>query len=265
MARSPLLLTLLLAAAAAANAQSTTDDSNLLRGPEVVDRDVPGVTSTFGETDAPVRGRERPVRHNVFMEALASLVGPDVPAELRATAEQEAQVRDLDEAFKAEQRAYYRTHRDAFRELRTLAAEARAIREQADNGVQPTEEQRAALQRLRELRDAGPKAEDAHARMWAVLTEPQQQYVRARLDEAQQPRDGMMQADRRPTPAAVPNADIELDDRWQRLLLRIQDLPEAQQRRIYQRLEQHVRRLEETPDRREPPSMNDIDVPNAAS
>ncbi|MEO1128782.1 MAG: DUF2065 domain-containing protein [Planctomycetota bacterium] len=263
MTRFPLLLTLLLATAAA-NGQDTADDSSLLRGPDVVDRDVPGVNSTFGDTEAPMRGRERPIRHDVFMEALASLTAPSVPAELRATADQQARVRDIDEAYKAEQRAYFRSNRDEYRELRALAAEARAIREQADEGVQPTPEQLAAVQRLRDLRAAGPQAEEAHARMWAVLSAPQQAYVRSRLDQAQ-PNEGMMQTDRRPEPAAAPSADIELDDRWKRLLQRIQSLPDAQQRRIYQRLEQHLRRLEETPDRREPPSMNDVDVPNTSS
>lgn len=53
-------------------------------------------------------------------------------------------------------------------------------------GGNPTPEQRAALERLREIRDAGPSVLEAQTKAWNVLNDQQQAFVQTRIDEARE-------------------------------------------------------------------------------
>ena len=107
--------------AAAQNSDDTKkkdDPSQVLKGPEVDDRDVPGSSSTFGDsTMDPVKGRERPVPHMAFMAALKGLTGDDVPKNLHASEAQADEIKSLDQEFRDARRAYMQEHRDEIQSL----------------------------------------------------------------------------------------------------------------------------------------------------
>ncbi len=97
---------------------ATDEPAEVLRGPEVEDRDVPGSDSTFGDPEMkPMRDKERPLPHRAFMAALRGLGGEDAPPELRATEAQRDEVREIEREFLDARRAYMQKHRDEIREL----------------------------------------------------------------------------------------------------------------------------------------------------
>ncbi|MEZ6235302.1 MAG: hypothetical protein R3B68_14030 [Phycisphaerales bacterium] len=59
-----------------------------------------------------------------------------------------------------------------------------AVRQRLSENATP--EQRAAAERLREIRNAGPSVLEAQTQAWNVLTEPQQAFVHERLEEGRQ-------------------------------------------------------------------------------
>lgn len=67
---------------------------------------------------------------------------------------------------------------------RPARAPEQIIRERI--GQNPTPEQRAALDRLRQIRDSGPSMLEAQTLAWNILTQPQQQHAQTHLDQARQ-------------------------------------------------------------------------------
>lgn len=211
--------------AAAQNSDQTkpNDPAQTLKGPDVKDRDVPGSKSSFGDSQMdPAKGRERPVPHMMFMAALRSLTGDDVPKDLHATQDQADTIKSLDQDFRDARRAYMKEHadeiRDLMKQIRPGGADRpqhrRAQRPRSGDSDQPgrqgapgprgprgapgdgpgpridpstlNDEQRAALDKLKEIRAKGPSIEDCHTKMWAVLTPEQQAYVKGRIAEMQE-------------------------------------------------------------------------------
>lgn len=198
---------------------ATKTDEPVLKGPEVKERSVPGVVSTFGQGGEARRMAER-IPPEVLREALGVLTRDDAPPEIRATDEQKQKFTAITDELRAAVRAYMAEHRDELIELRREAnlsgraaqeldraigrrggagaaagdGDARRQRPQrpeekgADAAAPMTEEttpeqQEAARQRLRELMAGAPKIEDYLTRVWEGLSPAQREAVEAKLDE----------------------------------------------------------------------------------
>lgn len=140
-----------------------------------------------------------------------------------------------------------------------------------------------ALTRLREIRDGAPRPGDAQERVWHVLTEPQQAFVRVRLDEfkARQFEQRQMERLRRErgdaaadaaAPARDPSlaADPELRGLPEVARRRLESLPPEQRAAAVERLKQRLRQRAQPSDgadapvrrpAKPPPPIKDIDVP----
>ncbi|MCB9840178.1 MAG: hypothetical protein H6809_00830 [Phycisphaeraceae bacterium] len=164
-----------------------------------------------------------------------------------------------------------------------------AIRQRLTENATP--EQRAAAERLREIRDAGPSVLEAQTQAWNVLTEPQQAFVLERLEQgrrrAEAQRDEMYveemagrlraeNAQRPGRPLAAPGASqpAQPGSAAERLHRLIDRLSPEQQERLLQMLEARMGdRLDGAPQARPgqagarrpvspaPPTMDQIDVP----
>lgn len=100
---------------------------DILRGPDIQDRDVPGAPGTFGEPTGRDRKRsgaaDQRVRHRAFMEALRSLGGEEVAPDLRLTEVQGEQIKSIAEEFRTAMDTYRADHKaeiDALREKAQL-------------------------------------------------------------------------------------------------------------------------------------------------
>lgn len=187
-------ISLVLLAGAAVPVTAEPADSAPLSGPEVEDRDLPGIFERFGEPaagDPAARSGRLPPR--LFFGTLKSLASEETPPELRPTPEQEEQIRAIVEEFRDDMRAFQEEHSE---EIAALRAEAgMSPRRGRGPGGQPpppsppgdrelTPEQRAAGQKLKALMEQGPDFKAAFADVWTLLTPPQQEYLRVRIDEA---------------------------------------------------------------------------------
>lgn len=184
----------------------------VLKGPEVKDRDVPGVAGAFGTGARRMAERIPP---EVLREALGVLLGEDVAPDLRASEEQATRIRAIGEEFRAAQRAYMAEHRAELIELRREANLTGRGAQEIDRAIgrarpgdaprersrqrdtEPTmeqegsmpmdsaaqEKQDAARQRLRTIMEGAPRVEDFYTRIWESLTEPQRKAVDGKLDE----------------------------------------------------------------------------------
>lgn len=187
-------------------------DEAVLKGPEVKDRDVPGVPGAFGSGTGARRMAER-IPPEVLREALGTLLGDDAAPDVRADEALARQIRGIEQEYRAAQRAYMAEHRDEMIELRRDANLAgrgaqevdRAIgrprpgetprerRRDADSAMDGSdspmmsdatdEKQSAARQRLRQIMEGAPRVEDVATRVWESLSAPQRAAVEARLDE----------------------------------------------------------------------------------
>lgn len=180
--------------AAAAGQPRPAEQPDPLSGPKVRGRDVPGVEGRFGgEPAGPQRARRAlPVR--VFEEALGALRGPEAPADLRLSVEQEERVDALLEDYRARVRAYLREHRGelggAAREpLRRALREGRAPRRRGGPDApamepgRPMEGEERARERLAELRQNMPRFDDWQVKVWAELRQDQRKAVESRMEE----------------------------------------------------------------------------------
>jgi DNA-binding MarR family transcriptional regulator len=258
-----------------------------LSGPKVEDHAPPGAGPGFGGSPRGRREGGMTIPMPVFMRSVQAALGEDAPEGVRATPEQMARVRAVLDEFNREQREFMREHAEELRRLRAAGAEVpRPLRggrpgsegEPMRDRTDPmSDEDRAAMmERLRELRERGPKPEDSQKKVWTLLTPAQQAAVQARLDEwraelqrieaeryAQRQVQQMQGRDRASPPArpalpgrerpaapgagAAPGGDApaspapmgpEMRERFQRLLERLS--PEEREQ-LLQRLEERLR------------------------
>lgn len=160
---------------------------DVLSGPKVQDRSVPGVQSQFGEQMDP-RQRAIAVPNEVFMRIVRSLGEEETPADAKLTPEQRQQIQTIADTFQAESRAFMRQNMEELRNLR----EQTGVRGNPGNGAPQrpaagppmSEEERAKLvARLQELNNARPSPDAAHTQIYAVLNPAQQEIVRAQVDQ----------------------------------------------------------------------------------
>lgn len=168
-----------------------------LRGPEVKDRVVPGVDGRFTSGKDPNRrayGDRIPP--NVFRRAMDVILAPDAPSDLRLDDAKREEFIGLVQSFEKETRAYQTAHRDEIRTLREQAGGRGKGKGDAGNGenAKPSSgesmmsegesaNQIAARERLREIQEGAPKAEDVYTKIWAQLNPAQQQAVDGALNE----------------------------------------------------------------------------------
>ncbi len=200
----PILALLLSAGAAIAQPPPPHDQRapDPLRGPDVRDRQVPGVNGSFGE---PGGDKKRMVNENrlpprVFRDALGPILSPDAPENLRVTDEQRTRYQGWMDDFQKSIGAYMKEHREELGELRRKAGEPGGPRRPNQGGPggpqgkpqNPDEVMRpdgdpketgAARERLQAVMAGAPKIEDLYTKIWTELKPDQQKAVDAKLDE----------------------------------------------------------------------------------
>ncbi len=171
------------------------EPANPLSGPSVETKVAPGSNGVFGSGKEGGKARgEREIPHRDFMQAVQNALGEDAPEDVRASAELEQKIRAISSEFTSAQRTYAQENRATIAQLRELERPAKkdakkpdAKGEESMQGEAPamSDDDRAAMmEKLREVRDKAPKAADAHTKIWALLSEPQQAAVQVKLDEA---------------------------------------------------------------------------------
>lgn len=184
-----------------------------LKGPDVKDRNVPGVAPDFGMT---VEGKRRfadRMPPEIFRKALGVLTAADAPADIRATDEQRETFRTSVEGFEQQVREYRKSHASEIAELRKAAGEiGPAGGKERPNGkgskdagggggggspnemsgpgeamkeLTPDEQKQRdeARVKLRTLMEGAPKIEAVYTQVWASLSDPQKKAVETKLDE----------------------------------------------------------------------------------
>lgn len=191
-----------------------------LSGPAVQDRKVPGVDGAFGERKA-ARPGQNEYPPQVVRKALEEALGASAPEGVKATEAQSKKIRELMEAFAAEQKKFMEENRGV------MGEGARGARRPGLKGPggagggagggegmgEMTEQERAALmERMREMRDKMPKFADTQTKVWAELNDAQKKAVQVKLDEwrtAQQKKEAERYAQRqtqKQQPTTAPGA-----------------------------------------------------------
>lgn len=281
--------------------QPNDQDASALKGPAVIDRNVPGAGGDFGMDRAPGRRLER-VPPDVFRRAIAVLSADDAPADIRATPEVRAMIRTLVDGFEQEVRAFRRENAKELEALRLAAGEP--ARRGADRARQSDDamkelspaEQKArddARLKLRELTARGPKIEDVYTKVWTELTEPQRAAVQAKLDEwrdkeakrredeyvrrrtkerpvdvsARQPKSDDSMASTTMTSKTSSDDDARMKSRRDRLLRFFNRLSPEEQEQLLKRLEERSRPRRragggEEPSKKAPADPERVNIPN---
>lgn len=237
-----------------------------LSGPPVKEDRPAGLGGQFGEGRMDRRGpmmERTPIR--VYQQAIAKLRGEEAPADLRLTEEQDKQIKEIEQEFRAAaRRAAERARRDGGQRRRPAEGE---------DAMNPAQ--------MEEARRAAPRPEDAAVKIYAVLNDKQKAFVEADVqkqrEEIERKRseeyikremaknDGQPKPDVRPAVRPAPAAEPR--ERFRRLMERIQQLPPEEREQLLQRLEQEIERRTAEPrrqregERKPAPSMKDVDVP----
>ena len=237
-----------------------------LGGPEVRERRPPGAEQPFGEPGTRAR-RAQALPHRAFMEAIRPLrrgADSDAPAQLRLTEEQDKEIAALDAEYTATMRRSMAQAREEMEEMgvevdRPRRGEGRGVPEGRPPADRLSPDQRARAEAL--MRNA-PRAADWQTKMFAVLSEPQQDFVRARLEQTRrrvEERRGQQEMERRlrdrpagpqGAPAAAPAAPGR--ERLRRIAELMSRLPEGEREQLLTRIERELeRRVGDRPDGQE--------------
>jgi hypothetical protein len=204
--------------ALASDPQTDKADKPVLRGPDVKEGAAPGGAGSFGGQK---QGKfaERPLPHQFFVRAFGVLRQDSTPADARLTDGQEASLREINAGFVKEQSEFFQKNRAEaakfsealgvtppkeqneratrrwMEQLRAAAAPRPGKKADAKKGEKPEEKpddmqmmdqdqaaRTEAVAGLKAIMERAPKAEDTHAKMWAVLTEAQKPLVQQELD-----------------------------------------------------------------------------------
>lgn len=164
-----------------------------LGGPAVEDRAPPG-DRPFGNPEGGKgagKFAQRGAKHGMFLRAVADLDGP-----MALTDEQEKQLREIEGAFREQMKAFRDEHAEEFKALRESVGgggrggEGRPERGKRD-GANVDPKMKEAREKMRALMEKAPKPDESQARMWAVLTDEQRGFVKARMEDmGKQAREG---------------------------------------------------------------------------
>lgn len=217
-----------------------------LKGPKVDDGGVPGERRRFTDSQGGPRERmQRELPTRAYVRAIESLKGESVPAADRLTAEQETKIKSIAQDFEKSQREYREKNREEVRGLLPKLTEEERRRAAAllgqwggrgegqrrgegrgPEGAKPMGEQDgmmsepapsaadsdAAKARLREIADGAPKAADAHAKMFAVLSGSQKELVQKELVKIREQTQNRPAGGQQGRPAAGGGPVTSIDD-----------------------------------------------------
>lgn len=258
-----------------------------LGGPPVHDRDVPGTGNTFGEPMPGENPKATPrVAPRVFFDALRSLNSDQAPPPIRPTPEQRDELHSIIEEFKAEARAFrdgdQNRTRPPERENRRPRPERDPRHQRAGDappppprGDQPGPPPPSRDDDRRPHDGArGPNPDGYYARIWDVLNDEQQAFLRDQLDAAQ--RERMMKREEPIARDGVRRKLSEIDPALRGLdglsreevRARLRDLPPEKRDEIIGKLLERRERngpppKDRRPEDRPPPDMDKVDVPKA--
>lgn len=170
-------------------------DEPPLKGPEVKDRNVPGVDGRFGDgnLESNKRGFMDRLPPRVFREALDVVLSPNAPANLRVSNETRQKIEGMVSDYEQQVRTYMQDHRAELQELRKKSGDGERSKrpgqppagggkpEGGPAGGGPGGESPAAREEFRKIMAGAPKIEDVQTKIWAELTPEQQKAVDAKL------------------------------------------------------------------------------------
>jgi hypothetical protein len=187
-------------------AEPNTDDTQLLRGPQVVESSGPDA----GDSMTGERSGARPTGDMPFRAYLGAVRGLHKAAkdnpELALTDEQKQEIRAIGDAHKEKMKAFMDAHKDELAEFRGKHGQKgqrggakrdhpqrdgdhreidRADHPARDEAVdRPSPEQRQrAREKMGELMAKAPSDQDAKKQLWAVLSPEQQAAVKANIKD----------------------------------------------------------------------------------
>lgn len=266
-------------------------DQPALKGPEVKDRNVPGVEGSFGEgTEKRRFVNENRLPPRVFRDAMTSILSEDAPADVRVGPEQKAKYESWMKDFEKQTRDYMQQHRDEIGQLRKKAGEFNRPKKQGQpaepDAMAPEKEGQSAIaarEQYQKLMAGAPKVEDLYTKIWTDLSPAQQkaldgeiqkfrdqqseqrqeQYVRQKLGrKGQEPGDAPGKGrERRPQPdgpkAGGPEGGHDMGpippEKRDRLLRMFARMTPEQQDELLRRIEERMRGGEQSaPNRRRP-------------
>ncbi|HYE60891.1 MAG TPA: hypothetical protein VD997_02750 [Phycisphaerales bacterium] len=216
--------------------EQPASDEPVLKGPTVKEEGVAGEQRQFAPGRA--RGKEMmggEIPHRLFMRAVESLRNSD-DMDLRLTPEQQSQIRRINEAFTSSMGKYREDHREEVRELlgmltpedrrramEFLARQGENRRPQLDqrkNSVTKKDGQKSgsmeeqtdprkaeeARERIKELLAGAPTPADTHAKIHALLTDPQKQAFKDQLQKLRDEMSAQREMDQRKKDGVKPGA-----------------------------------------------------------
>lgn len=200
-------LALVLSSGLAISASARLDDPPL-KGPGVSERNVPGVTPSFGEPGDMQRKMGERLPPPVLREAIMhALTGDDAKADVRASDAQREKITTIVKDFESQMREFRKTNGPEFERLRSEAGlrrpgpggpgglggpggsggkSGKGGLKSENPGQPPTPEQEAAREKLKALETQAPKLEDTMTKIWAELTPVQKQAVESELSVARE-------------------------------------------------------------------------------
>lgn len=164
-------------------------DQPALKGPEVKDRNVPGVEGTFGEGAEKRRFvNENRLPPRVFREAMTSILSEDAPADVRVGPEQKAKYESWMKDFEKQTRDYMQQHREEIAQLRKKAGEFNRPKKPGQppeqDAMAPEKDGQSAIaarEQYQKLMAGAPKVEDLYTKIWTDLSPAQQKALDAEI------------------------------------------------------------------------------------
>jgi hypothetical protein len=258
------LAVLALAAGQALAQDSKTD--NPLAGPPVKQARPPMFEEGMGAKEGKDRMGQQGIPAREFARIIDTLRGDQVAPSLRLSAEQSDSIRQIESDFRRQVREFEQKARAQEQKQRSASGPA----DGKDGGAPAAPnaaKRRANAARLEEFRRSGPKPAEAQARIWAVLTEPQQRFVQGEVDKVQKEiddrrSDAYMQRElqkrkakdaapagpaARPARPGAPGersaADAPQRERFRRIIEKLQRLSPQEREEVLRKLEADLERL----------------------
>lgn len=207
--------------ASAAAAQTPAKDqtpADVLKGPSVTDRNIPGGAGAFG-AEQRGRGLERArAQYEALLKSVNALSAKDAPTALRLSDEQREKVDAIARELQAKIEEFRRANADDLKRVRDLRDRQNAPPKKgaAPSAPPPADpasqaERDDMMQRLQRLEQSRPDPAPYEARIWDALTNAQRDHVRAQMkkveDEMAQQRAERrldeLRKNKKPTPAAA--------------------------------------------------------------
>jgi len=247
------LLVALAGSAQGQDAPARKDDRPPLQGPAVQQNRPPHLDDQFGDgmKGGKENRREPMIPMRAYAEVIGKLRGDKAPEGLRLTEEQEHKVGAIEQEFREAAKEFAQR----MREERGSNGPPPAAGEKGKNGDQGPRREMA-----QEMMKNGPKPGDYQTKVWAVLNEKQQAFVKTELDkvrdELQKKRgEEMMQRrinekrgvkgdaqDQKNVQPTTSENGPPIRERAQRIMRRMAQLPAEDRERILKRLEEELDR-----------------------